>query len=185
MDSDQIIKEAQQLMEKAIEHLQKELVRIRTGKANPALLEGIFVEAYGSQMPLNSLASISTPDARTILIQPWDKSTLKSIENSIVAANLGLNPSNDGDLIRVVMPPLTEERRKELVKAARHLAEETKVSIRNARREANEKIKKQEKEGLAQDEAKIAEEEMQEITNKFSAKVDEILAIKEKEILTV
>lgn len=172
-------------MDKALEHLQKELVKVRTGKANPALLEGVMVEAYGTQMPLNSLAGITVQDARTIVIQPWDKSTIKAIENAIIAANLGITPGNDGDLIRIVMPPLTEERRKELVKAARHMGEETKVSIRNARRDAIEKVKKLEKEGLPQDAAKQAEDQLTHLAQKFSSKVDEMIAAKEKEIMTV
>lgn len=185
METEHIIHEARHQMERALDHLQKELVRIRTGKANPALLEGVIVEAYGTQMPLNSLAGITVQDSRTLVVQPWDKSTIKAIENAIIAANLGLNPGNDGDIIRIIMPPLTEERRKELVKAARHIGEETKVSIRNARREANEKIKKLTKEGLPEDEANAAEEEMQTLTQKYSARVDDIIAAKEKEILTV
>lgn len=185
MDTGKIIEEARQQMERALDHLQKELVRIRTGKANPALLENVMVEAYGTLMPLNSLAGITVPDSRTLVVQPWDKSTIKAIETAIVAANLGLNPGNDGDIIRIVMPPLTEERRKELVKTARHIGEDTKVSIRNSRREANDKIKKLTKEGLPEDEAKLSEEEMQQMTQKYSARVDDIIAAKEKEILTV
>ncbi|MCS6981232.1 MAG: ribosome recycling factor [Flavobacteriales bacterium] len=185
MDTNRIIEEGRQHMDKALEHLQKELVKVRTGKANPALLEGVMVEAYGTQMPLNNLAGITVQDARTIIIQPWDKSIIKAIENAIVAANLGITPGNDGDLIRIVMPPLTEERRKELVKAARHMGEETKVSIRNARRDAIEKVKKLEKEGLPQDAAKHAEEQITQLAQKFSSKVDEMIAIKEKEIMTV
>ncbi len=180
-----IINEAQSQMEKAVAHLSQELLRVRTGKANVALLDGIFVEAYGSQMPLNAVANLITPDARTLLIQPWDKSTLRDIETSIINSNLGLNPGNDGETIRINLPPLTEERRKDLVKMAKSMAEESKVSIRNARRDANEKIKKLQKDGLAEDLAKGAEGKTQELTDKFSAKVDEILATKEKEIMTV
>ncbi|MCS6978639.1 MAG: ribosome recycling factor [Flavobacteriales bacterium] len=185
MDTRSILEEARQHMEKALDHLQKELVRVRTGKANPALLEGVMVEAYGTLMALNTVAGISVQDSRTLLIQPWDKSLIKPIETAIQAANLGLNPGNDGDLIRIIMPPLTEERRKELVKTARHMGEEAKVSIRNARRDANEKIKKLTREGLSEDEAKAGEEDLQHLTQKFSARVDDIISIKEKEILTV
>lgn len=185
MDTRSILEEARQHMEKALDHLQKELVRVRTGKANPALLEGVMVEAYGTLMALNTVAGISVQDSRTLLIQPWDKSLIKPIETAIQAANLGLNPGNDGDLIRIIMPPLTEERRKELVKTARHMGEEAKVSIRNARRDANEKIKKLTREGLSEDDAKAGEEDLQHLTQKFSARVDDIISIKEKEILTV
>lgn len=184
-DTGSIINEAQNQMEKAVAHLSQELLRVRTGKANVALLDGIFVEAYGSQMPLNAVANLSTPDARTLLIQPWDKSTLRDIETSIINSNLGLNPGNDGETIRINLPPLTEERRKDLVKMAKSMAEESKVSIRNARRDGNEKIKKLQKDGLAEDLAKGAEAKTQELTDRYSAKVDEILAAKEKEIMTV
>lgn len=179
------IDEARNQMEKAVSHLQQELLRVRTGKANPAILEGIFVEAYGSQMPLNAVANITTPDARTLLIQPWDKSTLRDIETSIINSSLGLNPGNDGEMIRISLPPLTEERRKDLVKMAKGMAEESKVSIRNSRRDANEKIKKLQKDGLAEDMAKDGENRTQQLTDKYSQKVDEVLAAKEKEIMTV
>jgi ribosome recycling factor len=180
-----IIQEAQAAMDKAVAHLAQELLRVRTGKANPALLEGVFVEAYGSNMPLNAVANITTPDARTLIIQPWDKSTLRAIETAIINSNLGLNPGNDGDIIRISLPPLTEERRKDLVKMAKQMAEEAKVSIRNARRDANERIKKMVKDGLAEDLAKDGESKVQNVTDKSISKVDETLAAKEKEIMTV
>ena len=179
------ISEAQAAMEKAVSHLAQELLRVRTGKANPALLEGIFAEVYGSQMPLNAVANISTPDARTLVLQPWDNSTLRAIETAIINSNIGLNPGNDGEFIRISLPPLTEERRKELVKMAKGMAEEAKVSIRNARRDANERIKKLQKDGLAEDLAKDGESRVQNVTDKNIAKVDETLAAKEKEIMTV
>lgn len=172
-------------MDKAVAHLAQELLRVRTGKANPALLEGIFVEVYGSNMPLNAVANITTPDARTLVIQPWDKTTLRAIETAIINSHLGLNPGNDGDLIRIALPPLTEERRKDLVKLAKQMAEEAKVSIRNARRDANERIKKMVKDGLAEDLSKDGESKVQVITDKSIGKVEETLAAKEKEIMTV
>ncbi len=180
-----VIQEAQAAMDKAVAHLAQELLRVRTGKANPALMEGIFVEVYGSNMPLNAVANITTPDARTLVIQPWDKSTLRAIETAIINSNLGLNPGNDGDIIRISLPPLTEERRKDLVKMAKQMAEEAKVSIRNARRDANERIKKMVKDGLAEDLAKDGEAKVQTVTDKSITKVDETLAAKEKEIMTV
>lgn len=184
-DLNTIISDAQSAMEKAVSHLAQELLRVRTGKANPALLEGIFAEVYGSMMPLNAVANISTPDARTLVLQPWDKSTLRSIETAIINSNLGLNPGNDGDIIRIALPPLTEERRKDLVKLAKSMAEDAKVSIRNTRRDANERIKKLQKDGLAEDVAKDGETRVQNITDKSITKVDETLASKEKEIMTV
>jgi ribosome recycling factor len=180
-----IIHDAQTSMDKACNHLAQELLRVRTGKASPALLEGIFVDVYGSSMPLNAVANITTPDARTLVVQPWDKSTLRAVETAIINSQLGLNPGNDGDIIRISLPPLTEERRKELVKMAKAMAEEAKVSIRNARRDANEKIKKLQKEGLAEDLAKDGENRVQQSTDKHIVKVDDILAAKEKEIMTI
>jgi ribosome recycling factor len=180
-----VIEEARISMDKAVAHLAQELLRVRTGKANPALLEGIFVEAYGSNMPLNAVANITTPDARTLVIQPWDKTTLRTIETAIINSNLGLNPGNDGDIIRISLPPLTEERRRDLVKMAKQMAEEAKVSIRNARRDGNERIKKMVKDGLAEDLSKDGEAKVQVITDKSIAKVEETLAAKEKEIMTV
>jgi len=179
------ISEAQASMEKAVAHLAQELLRVRTGKANPAILEGIFAEVYGSMMPLNAVANISTPDARTLTLQPWDKSTLRAIETAIINSNIGLNPGNDGEIIRINLPPLTEDRRKDLVKMAKGMAEEAKVSIRNARRDANERIKKLQKDGLAEDVAKDGEGRIQNATDKSIVKVDETLANKEKEIMTV
>jgi len=180
-----VINEAQASMEKAVAHLAQELLRVRTGKANPALLEGIYAEVYGSMMPLNAVANISTPDARTLVIQPWDKSTLRAVETAIINSNLGLNPGNDGEIIRINLPPLTEDRRKELVKLAKSMAEEAKVSVRNARRDANERIKKLQKDGLAEDLAKDGEARVQNLTDKFSVKVEETFTAKEKEIMTV
>lgn len=180
-----VLDETAQQMEKSVNHLQQELLRVRTGKANPALLDSIMVEAYGSMMTLSSVANISTPDARTLVVQPWDKSTLRDIETAIINSNLGLNPGNDGEIIRINLPPLTEERRKDLLKLAKSMGEEAKVAIRNARRDANERIKKLQKDGLAEDAAKDAETRTQQLTDRMSQKVDEVLAAKEKEIMTV
>lgn len=180
-----VLDEASEQMEKALAHLEYELVRVRTGKANPALLDSVMVEAYGSMMGLSSVANVTTPDARTLLVQPWDKSTIRAIETAIINSNLGLNPGNDGEVIRINLPPLTEERRKDLLKIAKAMGEDAKVAIRNGRRDANEKIKKLVKDGLAEDEAKNAEAKVQVITDKMSARVEEILAAKEKEIMTV
>lgn len=180
-----VLDETSQQMEKSVSHLQQELIRVRTGKANPALLDGIMVEAYGSMMPLSSVANITTPDARTLVVQPWDKSTLRDIETAIINSSLGLNPGNDGEIIRINLPPLTEERRKDLLKLAKAMGEEAKVAIRNVRRDANERIKKLQKDGLAEDAAKDAEAKTQQLTDRMSLKVDEVLAAKEKEIMTV
>ncbi len=170
---------------KTIVHLEHELARIRAGKANPQLLEGLRVDYYGVSTPLFQVANINTPDARTLVIQPWEKSMLPVIEKAIQAANLGFNPQNDGTLIRINVPPLTEERRKELVKKTRQEGENARVAIRNMRRDAMENIRKQQKAGLAEDEAKEAEHKIQHIVEDYIKKVDKHLEVKEKEIMTV
>lgn len=180
-----VLEEATEQMEKTLAHLEYELLRVRTGKAHPALLDAVMVEAYGSMMSLSSVANVTTPDARTLIVQPWDKSTMRAIETAIINSNLGLNPNNDGEVIRIGIPPLTEERRKDLLKMAKAMGEDAKVAVRNGRRDANEKIKKLQKDGLAEDEAKTAEGKVQVITDKMAARVEEILAVKEKEIMTV
>lgn len=172
-------------MEKAISHLEAELSKIRAGKANPAMLEGVLVDYYGTKTALNQVANINTQDARMLVVQPWEKSLLTPIEKAIQAANLGLNPQNDGVLIRIVIPALTEERRKDLVKKAKAEGEHCKVSIRNLRRDANETMKKLQKEGLPEDEAKEAEAKVQALTDIYSAKCDKHLELKEKEIMIV
>ncbi|MFO7920720.1 MAG: ribosome recycling factor [Nioella sp.] len=169
----------------AIKHLERELLQIRAGKANPSMLDGVKVESYGTLLPLNQLSSISTPDPRTILVQPWDKNTMKDIEKAIMAANLGFNPQNDGTLIRITVPALTEERRKDLVKKAKEVTENAKISIRNIRKSANDAAKNLEKEGLAEDETKRLENEIQKLTDKYTEKADEYLEAKEKDIMTV
>jgi ribosome recycling factor len=172
-------------MKKAIAHLETELVRIRAGKANPQMLEGLTVDYYGSPTPLNQVGNVSVMDVRTLTIQPWEKNMLQPIERSIIAANLGVTPQNDGNIIRLFMPPLTEERRKEFVKRAGGEGEQSKVAIRSIRREAIEQIKKLQKEGLSEDEAKDAEKNMQDITDKYIDLVEKHLAAKEKEIMSV
>lgn len=172
-------------MEKALSHLDAELLKIRAGKASTQMLEGLYVDYYGTNSPLNNVSSISTPDARTLVIQPWEKSMLTPIEKAIQAANLGFNPQNDGILIRINIPPLTEERRKNLVKQARGEGENAKVSIRSIRRDSNEAVKKLQKDGLPEDMAKDAETKIQNMTDSFIVKVDALLEKKEKDIMTV
>ncbi|HHZ65397.1 MAG TPA: ribosome recycling factor [Flavobacteriales bacterium] len=172
-------------MQKSYAHLKSELAKIRAGKANPSMLDSIMVDYYGVDTPLNQVANVSTPDAQTLAIQPWEKTMIEPIEKAISDANLGLNPYNDAHTVRINIPPLTEERRIDLVKQAKAEAENCKVSIRNNRRESNEEIKKLVKDGLGEDEAKDAEEKIQGMTNSHIGKVDNLLEAKEKEILTV
>ena len=172
-------------MEGAVDHLQKELAKIRTGKASTALLGGIKVSYYGNLTPLHQVANVSTSDARTIVIQPWEKSMLSPIEKAIFEANLGITPQNDGELIRLSIPPLTEERRRDLVKQSKGLGEEAKVSIRNARHKAMDQIRKAVKDGFPEDAGKRMETRVQDLTNKFVEQVDKVIATKEKDILTV
>lgn len=176
---------AEDHMKKAISHLEIELVKIRAGKANPQMLDGLMVDYYGSPMPINQVANISVMDARTLSIQPWEKNMLQPIERAIIAANIGITPQNDGALIRLFLPPLTEERRKELVKKCQAEGEHSKVAIRNIRRDAIEHIKKLQKNGLSEDAAKDAEADVQQITDKYIAAVEKHLAAKEKEIMSV
>lgn len=185
MSVEETILSAKDKMNKAIGHLETELVKIRTGKATPSMMDSVMVEYYGVMTPLPQIANVNTPDARTIVIQPWEKNKLQDIERAIINSNLGLAPQNDGSIIRITVPPLTEERRKEMVKIAKAQGEDTKVGIRNARRDALEQIKKLQKEGLSEDIAKDTEAKIQNITNEFIAKVDEHVAQKEKEIMTV
>lgn len=180
-----IISGADEQMKKAINHLETELVKIRAGKANPQMLDGLAVDYYGSPMPINQVANISVMDARTLSIQPWEKNMLQPIERAIIAANLGVTPQNDGALIRLFMPPLTEERRRELVKRCQGEGEHSKVAIRNIRRDAIENIKKLQKNGLSEDASKDAEAEVQQLTDRFIAAVEKHLAAKEKEIMAV
>lgn len=181
---EEILSELHQKMEKTVEALRKDLNRIRTGRASIALLDGIKVNAYETRMPLDQVASISVPESRLITIKPWDQSIIGEIEKSILKSELGLTPMNDGKLIRISIPPLTEERRKELAKMAKKMAEEAKISIRNHRREANEMFKelKNEKE-ISEDEMYKSQDQTQKVTDDFTGKVDEITAEKEKEIV--
>ncbi len=180
-----VLDSAKEAMEKSISHLESELTKIRAGKANPGMLEGIAVDYYGARTPLNQVANVNTQDARTIVVQPWEKSMLTPIEKAIQAANLGFNPQNDGVLIRIIVPPLTEERRRDLVKKAKQEAEDAKVGLRSARKEAMEEVKKLQKDGLPEDEAKDAEVKIQQLTDAYAVKCDKHLEQKEKEILTV
>jgi ribosome recycling factor len=181
---EEILSEMRDKMENSIDALKKEFTRIRTGRASTALLEGIKVDCYETQMPLEQVASLSVPESRLITIKPWDQSIIGEIEKSILKSELGLNPMNDGKIIRISIPPLTEERRKELAKLAKKMAEDTKISIRNHRREANELFKdlKNEKE-ISEDEMYKCQDQVQDITNDFIKKIDEVNAEKEKEII--
>ena len=172
-------------MIKAINHLEAELVKIRAGKATPGLVDGIVVDYYGNPTPINQIGNIAVTDARTLTIQPWEKNMLQPIERAIIAANIGINPQNDGNMIRLFMPPLTEERRKELVKKAQHEGEHSKVAIRSIRRDSMEHIKKLQKNGLSEDICKDAEKEVQDTTDRFISAVEKHLSSKEKEIMTV
>ncbi|ANS74031.1 ribosome recycling factor [Paenibacillus yonginensis] len=180
-----IKKSAEERMEKAIQALKRDLATLRAGRATPSLLDRIQVEYYGAPTPVNQLANINTPDSRTLLIQPWDKSSLADIERAIMKSDLGLTPANDGTSIRLVIPALTEERRLELVKTTKKFGEEAKVAIRNIRRDANDDIKKLEKTDISEDESRRHQEDIQKTTDKFIAEVDKVLAAKEKEIMEV
>ena len=180
-----ILEEAEEHMQKAIMHLEHEFTKIRAGKASPQMLHGIMVDYYGVPTPIEQTANINTPDARQIIVQPFDKSTIHEIEKAIVNANLGFNPSNEGEILRINVPPLTEERRLSLVKQAKQAAEESKVGIRNARHKANNEAKQLEKDGVAEDEVKRLLDEIQKLTDKYIKKVDELLETKEKDILTI
>lgn len=177
--------DAQATMDKAIAHCEAELTKIRAGKASAGMLDGIMVDYYGNPTPLTQVGSINTPDARTLIIQPWEKALLTPIERAIMEANIGINPQNDGTIIRLVVPPLTEERRKDLVKKVKEEAERGRITIRNIRKDANEKIKKLKGEGISDDEVKTGEGEVQKITDAYIVKVDKHAEAKEKDIMTV
>jgi len=181
-----ILKRTTERMSKTIEHFKSELIKVRTGKASVGLLDGIKVDYYGTMTPLNQVGNINTPDFHTITVQPWDKSVIGLIEKAILNANLGLNPINDGNILRIPVPPLNEERRKELVKLVRKYAEENRISVRNIRRDEIEHIKKAEKtEHISEDDRKNAESEIQKLTDKYIKEIDDILQKKEKEIMEV
>jgi len=180
-----ILDSTKESMVGSIAHLEKEFLNIRAGKASPQMLGSVFVDYYGSQTPLSQVSNVNVPDARTITIQPYEKSMLQTIEKAIMVANLGFNPMNNGENIIISVPPLTEERRRDLVKQAKSEAEDAKISIRNARKDANTDIKKLEKEGTSEDVCKTAEDDIQKLTDSFIRKVDEHLVTKEAEIMKV
>lgn len=182
MDAKTLIGPAEDMMKKAVEHLDHELTKIRAGRANPSMLDGVRVEAYGSHMPLNQVANVNTPDGRTIMIQPWDKKMIDAIEKAIQAANLGFNPSNNGDAVIINVPMLTEERRKDLVKSAHKEGEHAKVSIRGARQKANDAIKHAK---MPEDFAKDATDQVDKLTGIYNKKVDALIEAKEKDIMKV
>ena len=172
-------------MEKAIEFCDNELVKIRAGKAMPTMLDGIFVDYYGTPTALNQIGTVNTPDARTLVVQPWEKTMLISIERAIMEANIGLNPQNDGIVIRLNVPPLTEERRKDLVKKVKEEAEKGRIAVRNIRKDANEKINRSKSEGISDDEIKTGEAEVQKLTDSCIARIDRLMEAKEKDVMTV
>ena len=178
-----ILESAKESMEKALEHLEKQFVNIRAGKASPSMLGSVSLEYYGAQTPLSQVANVNTPDGKTITVQPWEKALLQDIEHAIMNANLGFNPMNNGEIIIINIPPLTQERRKELAKQAKSEAEEAKISIRSSRQEANKELKKIE--DISEDFKKNTEKDIQEMTDIYTDKVDSLFAAKEKEILTV
>ncbi len=180
-----IIEEIQESMNHALTHLEKEFHKFRTGKASPQMLEGVKVEYYGNPTSIDKIANINTPDARMIVVQPWEKNMLNLLAKAILDANLGFNPQNNGEFLRIAVPPLTEERRRDLVKKAKGEAENAKIAIRNIRRSSVEEAKKLEKEGASEDDIKVLEKEIQHITDSYIAQVDKILDHKEKDIMTV
>ncbi len=184
-DVNHYLNPAEEKMELAVEYLDEVLAHIRAGKANPKILDGIRVDYYGSAAPISNVANISVPDARTIAITPWEKSMFKVIEKAIINSELGITPENNGEVIRISIPPLTEERRKALVKQSKNEAEQAKISVRNARRDAIEGLKKAIKDGMPEDVEKDAEAKVQKIHDRYMKRIDEVFAAKEKEILTV
>lgn len=172
-------------MDKAVEHAAAEFTKIRAGKAHPSMLDSVKVDYYGNLVPLNQVGNVNTPDAKTITVQPWEKTMLQAIEKGIIVANLGLQPTNDGNIIRISLPPLTEERRKETVKKVKGEAEHAKVAVRNIRKDANEAVKKLQKEGLPEDEAKLAEQQIQKTTDNYIKKIDDLTSQKEAELMHV
>jgi ribosome recycling factor len=177
--------EAKEMMEKSLKHTGIEFSKIRAGKASPAMLDGLVVDYYGVPTPISQAATINTSDARTLVIKPFEKKLVVEIERAIINANLGFNPQNDGELIRILIPALTEERRRDLVKQVKQEAEAGRVAIRNIRKEINEELRKLQKEGASEDDIKKAEEKVQQLTDSYSAKIEELVAAKEKEIMTV
>ncbi len=180
-----ILEESTDRMQKALEHLEYELARLRAGRANPAILDGITVDYYGVKTPLSQVSNINTPDAKTILIQPWEKNMLGVIDKAIMAANIGITPVNNGEVIRINIPPLTEERRLQLVKQVKNEGETAKISIRNSRKWANDELKKMLQDGLPEDEEKDAVKSVQDLTDDYTAKIDKVIIQKEKDVMTV
>ena len=180
-----ILDDTAESMDKAIAFADNEFTKIRAVKAMPSMLDGIFVEYYGSATALSQVSTISTPDARTLVIQPWEKTLLKSIEKAIVDSNIGLNPQNDGNVIRLLIPPLTEERRRDLAKKVKDEAERGRIAIRNLRKDANEQIRKLKNDGVSEDEMKDGEGEVQRLTDRYILKVDKLAELKEQDIMTV
>ncbi|MDL2265453.1 ribosome recycling factor [Parabacteroides sp. OttesenSCG-928-G07] len=185
VDIKQYINGAEEKMTFAIDYLDEQLSHIRAGKANPKILDGVKVMYYGSLTPLNNVASVNTPDAKTIIITPWEKPLIKDIEKAILNSDVGITPENNGEIIRLGIPPLTEERRRQLAKQSKQEAENAKISVRNARREAIDQLKKSIKDGTPEDVEKDAENEVQKIHDRYIKKIDELFAAKEKEIMTV
>lgn len=180
------LQKARQRMDGAVEALRREFAGVRTGKANAALLDTVKVEAYGSTVPINQVGTVSAPEARMLLVQPWDKTLLKAIEKALRESDLGLNPSNDGAIIRIPIPPLTEERRREFVKMLHKLTEEARVAVRNVRRDANDEVKQRQKdEGLSEDDIRREQGEVQKLTDQYIAKIEELMKNKEAEIMEV
>jgi len=185
MDIDNLLNVGRSEGDKALDHLKSELQKIRAGKANPSMLDGVMVEYYGSQTPLSQVSNINSPDSKTLSIQPWEKSLLGEIEQAIFKANLGLTPMNDGEFVRISIPPLTEERRKEMVKHSKTLAEDCKVSLRNTRQKLMEFVKKEVKNGYPEDAGKKKESEIQGLIKNYGGKIEELISAKEKDIMTV
>jgi ribosome recycling factor len=179
------IEEAKDHMDKSIHHLAHALAKIRAGRAMPSMLDGLLVDYYGSPTPINQVASVNTPDAKTLAIKPWEKNMIPLIEKAIINSDLGLNPQNDGEMVRLNIPPLTEERRKDLVKQSRNEAEHGRISVRNVRKDANDHIKKLLKEHVSEDAVKRGEQRIQDLTDEYIKQIDELLAKKEEEIMTV
>lgn len=177
--------DAQELMQKALKHTENELTKIRAGKAMPSMLDGLNVDYYGSPTPIAQVATVNTPDSRTLVIQPWEKNMLQAIEKAIIDSNLGLNPQNDGNVIRLLVPVLTEERRRDLVKKVKDEGEKGRVAVRNIRKDANDQLRKLKNEGVSEDDIKVGEAEVQKLTDGSIAKVEKLLEAKEKDIMTV
>ncbi len=185
METKEILSAATERMQKAFDHFEEELANVRAGKASTNVLNSVMVEYYGTSTPVSGAASVTVPDAKTIIIQPWDKEMIRPIEKAIIDSNIGLTPSNNGDQIRLSLPPLTEERRKELVKQVRGEGEAARISLRNVRRDAVESFKKAQKDGMAEDEAKDGEAQTQKLLDKYSKQIDVLIYAKESEIMTV